>query len=91
MAVQFLDHKDQIDKLSAICDEVNDKNPERINDGKETAPSKRILSIFPNYKKTSDGPAVVESIGMKTLKEKCQHFREWVENLEKLDIITTNT
>ncbi|MFC3980579.1 DUF4276 family protein [Streptosporangium jomthongense] len=30
--------------------------PELVNDGRETAPSKRILAAYPGYRKTHDGP-----------------------------------
>lgn len=60
-------------------------NPELINDGVETAPSKRILSLFQKYVKTLDGPIILMEIGIDKLKAECLHFGEWIEKLEKLN------
>ncbi|MGB4466509.1 MAG: DUF4276 family protein [Azovibrio sp.] len=59
-------------------------NPEDINDSPETAPSKRILHIFPDgtYSKTEHGPLIAESIGMDAIRAKCPAFSEWVGKLQ---------
>lgn len=36
--------------------------PEHINNGLKTAPSKRILSLLPEYRKTLHGPLIAEDI-----------------------------
>lgn len=61
-------------------------NPELIDNGIETAPSKRIIKQIPAYEnlKTTVGPLVAQAIGIETLKKTCPHFREWVEHLEQL-------
>jgi hypothetical protein len=61
-------------------------NPEMINDGADTAPSKRIIREIPEYegRKASAGPLVTEKIGLRVLREKCAHFAEWLERLEGL-------
>lgn len=61
-------------------------NPELIDNGIETAPSKRIIKQIPAYEnqKTTVGPLVAQAIGIDTLKKACPHFREWVERLEQL-------
>jgi len=58
--------------------------PEEINNSRETAPSKRILKIFPEgtYSKTEHGPLIAESIGMQAILAKCPAFKEWVEKLQ---------
>jgi hypothetical protein len=58
-------------------------NPEDINDGPQTAPSKRILSIFPagTYSKPEHGPLIAEAMGIDAIKAKCPAFREWVDRL----------
>jgi hypothetical protein len=60
------------------------ENPECINDSPETAPSKRILSIFPEgaYSKTVHGPLIAEAIGVEAIREKCPAFNEWIEKLQ---------
>lgn len=59
-------------------------NPELINDSPETAPSKRILQIFPegSYSKTEHGPLIAESIGIDAIRAKCPAFSEWVGKLQ---------
>lgn len=59
-------------------------NPEDINDSPETAPSKRILSIFPDgtYSKPEHGPLIAESIGIDNIRAKCPAFSEWVGKLQ---------
>lgn len=58
--------------------------PEDINDDPETAPSKRILRIFPGYQKAVHGPLVARRIGLETLRRECPHFDEWLTWLEHL-------
>jgi hypothetical protein len=60
------------------------ENPECINDGLETAPSKRISKIFPEgtYSKTEHGPLIAEAIGIRSIREQCPAFNEWVGKLQ---------
>jgi hypothetical protein len=59
-------------------------NPECINNSRETAPSKRILKIFPDgsYSKTEHGPLIAEAIGLAAIRTKCPAFNQWVEKLQ---------
>jgi hypothetical protein len=59
-------------------------NPEDINDSPQTAPSKRILSMIPSYKKVNDGNLIAMEIGLQTIMEKCPRFRAWLEQLTAL-------
>lgn len=56
---------------------------ELINDGPETAPSKRILQAAPGYTKTVDGITVAQRIGLPTIRSRCPHFGEWIDRLEQ--------
>jgi hypothetical protein len=56
-------------------------NPEDINDGRETAPSKRILSIIPNYQKVVFGNIIALEIGLNTMLAKCPRFSDWLTRL----------
>ena len=67
------------DDVQAILDDFN--NPEEINDGYETAPSKRLLKIFPNYNKVVFGSMIANRIGLEQIKNSCPHFNDWVEKL----------
>jgi hypothetical protein len=68
--------------LEAVTQEFD--NPEDINDSPQTAPSKRILSIFPKgtYSKTEHGPLIAEAIGVDAIRAKCPAFNEWIGKLE---------
>jgi hypothetical protein len=78
---EYLEHKIPISKLLAMVDK---KNPELVNDGPMTAPSKRILAEIPEYDKTTAGVEVVRQIGLATLRAKCSHFNDWLTLLERL-------
>ena len=62
-------------------------SPELINDGNNTAPSKRIIGEIPEYEKMkpSAAPIVADKIGLLTLRLKCKHFDEWLCRLETLN------
>ncbi|MDN5201845.1 DUF4276 family protein [Fulvivirgaceae bacterium BMA10] len=57
------------------------QNPEDINEGTDTSPSKRILSHYPGYDKVLEGNMMLNDIGLETLLEKCPHFNEWITNV----------
>lgn len=60
-------------------------NPEDINDNKDTAPSKRITSAIPGYRKLRDGPLVARETGLDAIRNACPRFNEWLKKLESLD------
>ncbi len=62
------------------------ESPEDINDHPETAPSKRILSLFPAYKKKAFGPGILQEIGLPRIRKECPHFDEWLSQLEKFAV-----
>ena len=57
------------------------KTPEDINSAPETAPSKRILQIKPDYRKVSQGIEIAEKIGIGKMLACCPHFAEWIERI----------
>ncbi len=69
----------QLQKIRAAFE-----TPEHINDSPETAPSKRLIQLFPRYDKTFFGPAAVGRIGLETLRRECTHFASWLTRLERL-------
>lgn len=71
-----------IAELQKIADA--NPNPELINAGKTTAPSKRIIAHIPDYQKVIVGSQVAEQIGLSALRAKCPHFDTWVGCLEQL-------
>ncbi len=80
---EYFEHHKAISNLVAA---VAGKNPEEINDGPDSAPSKRIIAEILLYErqKATVGPVVVEKIGLVALRQKCRHFHEWIEKLELL-------
>jgi len=56
--------------------------PERVNDGAHTAPSKRIMSAYPAYRKVTDGPDVISRFGLPALRDTCPHLNAWLSRLE---------
>lgn len=78
---EYLEDEQGITHLLA---EVAGQNPELVNDGPETAPSKRILKYLPAYDKATAGVSVAAHIGLPTLRAKCRHFNEWLTKLETL-------
>jgi hypothetical protein len=58
--------------------------PEDINDGPNTAPSKRVIQLHPPYRKPLYGTLAALEIRLDTMRGECPHFREWVEWLENL-------
>lgn len=78
------DAETEIAALQAVADGV--ETPELINDGQQTAPSKRIITQFPDYKdaKTTVGPQAAELVGLPAIRSKCPHFDGWLKRLEGL-------
>jgi len=62
----------------------NFPTPEHIDDNPETAPSRRILRYCPAYQKPHHGILIALSIGLDNIRNECEHFNRWLENLEKL-------
>jgi hypothetical protein len=83
-AERFAEHVDEIQALVALCAQFD--SPELINDGEETAPSKRIVKVIPAYEgaKVSAGPIIADKIGLPMIRGKCRHFNAWLTKLENL-------
>ena len=69
LAFEYLEHEQPINRLVGVLQTVNG-NPELIDDGSETAPSKRILKEIPEYDKATVGPMIAEKIGIERLRQK---------------------
>ena len=57
---------------------------EDIDDGAHTAPSKRILTLIPEYSKPVAGPQIAREIGLQAMRRECLHFNNWLTKLEAL-------
>ena len=56
-------------------------SPEEINQGEATHPSKRLLNLFPNYRKPLHGSLIANRTGLDTVRSACPHFNEWLTRL----------
>jgi len=85
LLVEYIDANKQIEQLKQIVAD-HDGNPELVNTGKTTAPSKRIISLIPEYEgnKVSVGAVLAGVEGIEKLEPKCPHFHEWISNLRGL-------
>lgn len=77
-------HENAVQKLTAMASGF--ASPELIDDGPETAPSKRIIREIPEYerRKALAGPLIAARIGLDVIRGKCRHFHEWLEKIEAL-------
>jgi Domain of unknown function (DUF4276) len=55
--------------------------PELVNDGHDTAPSKRLLKAYRAYDKTQDGPNAISDLGVPALRAVCPHLDEWLSRI----------
>ena len=80
---EYFDRETEIQCLRDVLAD-HDDNPELIDDGLATAPSKRILHQVPEYNKATAGPDLAARIGIDHLRQRCRHFGDWLEKLEGL-------
>ena len=60
-------------------------SPEHINNSVDTAPSKRIEKLIPNYAKIRSGTIISERIGIDAICAECKHFRDWIDKIKALN------
>lgn len=87
LGMYFDDCPEAVRKLAAMA--ASRESPELIDEGEETAPSKRIIAAIPEYRdaKKSAGPMVAGYIGLPAMRAKCKHFADWLSKLESLATI----
>jgi hypothetical protein len=83
-AYQYTDRVREIARLERLCSQYH--SPEDIDDGQDSAPSKRIAGEIPEYvvAKRTAGPLIALEIGLQRIREKCPHFNAWLTRLESL-------
>lgn len=63
-------------------------NPELLDGGRETSPSRRLIKELADarchYEKTKAGVEIVLRVGLSALRERCRHFDMWVRRLEEI-------
>ncbi len=68
-------------EMQSVLDQFGD--PEEINDSQATAPSKRILGMFPRYDKVAMGTIAIQDIGLESIRRQCRNFDCWLNRLER--------
>ncbi len=77
--------KNEFENYNELIQTINDyPNPELINDGKETAPSKRLMRIIKGYNKIVYGSLLAQEIGLERIRNKCPRFNNWLNLLENV-------
>jgi hypothetical protein len=66
--------------FQAIRDQF--ESPEAINDSPQTAPSKRIEALVPEYQKPLYGTIAALEIGLAPMRAECPLFDAWLNRLE---------
>ena len=69
--------------IDGLITETSCLMPEKIDNGIETAPSKRLKKTI-NYRKGSSVVYPLKEIGIDRIREKCPHFDEWIELIKDL-------
>ncbi len=72
------------DGVDELRGDLGQTAPEDVNDGPETAPSKRLLRHVRAYDKVVYGSLVVAETGLATVRSRCPGFDAWVSSLEAL-------
>lgn len=71
--------KSIIDRILSECGE-----PEEIDDGPDTSPSKRLVALCDDYRKVAMGKTISGAIGIPVIRDRCKHFDNWLSKLERL-------
>ena len=79
-AFQSITDNATVAKLQEVKDGFD--SPEYINNSVDTAPSKRIESLIPNYAKILNGIIISERIGIDAILSQCEHFRDWITKIK---------
>lgn len=74
--------EDNVKKVTEMRESA--ETPEHINNSPETAPSKRLESIIPNYAKVKNGAILAKDMGIDVIMRECKHFAEWIEKIKNL-------
>ncbi len=79
---QGIDRPDLSGELRKIRDRF--RNPEKINDSPDGAPSKRLKRLIRGYEKPLYGNVAALEIGIETMRSECPRFKDWLRRLERV-------
>jgi hypothetical protein len=82
--IGLLDATEDLAGLQELSAEIAGRLPEDIDDGQDTAPSKRLWAKIPGYSKTVHGPLAAADTGLPALRSRCPRFDAWLGRLETL-------
>ena len=74
----LLDTPEDLAGVASLRAELGDAPPEDVDDGPDTAPSKRLERSIPSYRKALHGPLAVEAAGLASVRALCPRFDRWV-------------
>lgn len=80
LPIAFVNKNREIQRVSEVNNEF--ASPEEINENPNSAPSKRLKNIFPEYQKTFHSQLILSQSNIDDLRTKCSHFNEWLKKLE---------
>lgn len=78
-APSVLGDSDAPAKLREIVESAG--GPELVNDGPNSAPSKRVANVLPGYRKAQDAVAILANADLEAIGQACPHFGAWLELL----------
>lgn len=84
IVAEQLGERDKQKQIIAIVQGAGE--PERINDGASSYPSKRLKRLFPHYDKKFHGPSLCQCIGLNKIRQACPRFNNWLIKLENIHI-----
>jgi len=80
ISTTFINVPGKIKQVTAINNSFH--SPEEINENPDSAPSKRLKSIFIEYQKTYHSQLILSQVTIDVLRVKCPHFNSWLTRLE---------
>ncbi|MEZ4773913.1 MAG: DUF4276 family protein [Bacteroidia bacterium] len=85
LLLEYIEAGKEVEELKKLLADYKN-NPEKINSGATTAPSKRIISLIPEYEgnKASVGSVLAGIEGLELQKNRCKHFSDWLDKIQKL-------
>jgi hypothetical protein len=75
---------DQLRGLDALRTNLGAVAPEDVDDGANSAPSKRLALYIEGYRKLAHGVLALQAAGLQQLRAACPRFAAWVTGLEQL-------
>lgn len=76
----FINVPKKIARVNAI--NASFSSPEEINENPNSAPSKRLKGIFPDYQKILHSQLILSQVDLDELRTKCSHLNSWLTKLE---------